>query len=335
MQEETLDILRKNLHDLPAKGEIIFQEGEHNFFSQALKEFAQAVSEAAGGKISLSMKKSGSSLPGLPALTIAGEHSRNIHYLALPEGYELHPFIQAIKFLAPGYAPLSDKVKEVIATITTPVEVRVFISHYCTNCPQVVETVIKLASVNPLVSAFIIDVHNFKELADKYHLKSVPATVINNELVLFGSITEEKLAELLAQKDTPLYGRELMRSLIESGLTLKAADLICHEKGREVILELFREGDFFTRLGILVTFEEALEKDPGAIRGMVPQLIELLSHQDHRIRGDIADLLGKIGDPNAIPHLQKLTSDPHPEVAEASAEALEVLLSHLDEPPKI
>jgi HEAT repeat protein len=68
---------------------------------------------------------------------------------------------------------------------------------------------------------------------------------------------------------------------------------------------------------------------------MVPQLIELLCHQDHRIRGDIADLLGKIGDPNAIPHLQKLTSDPHPEVAEASAEALEVLLSHLDEPPKI
>ena len=64
MQEETLDILRKNLHDLPAKGEIIFQEGEHNFFSQALKKFAHAVSEAAGGKISVSMKKSCSSLPG-------------------------------------------------------------------------------------------------------------------------------------------------------------------------------------------------------------------------------------------------------------------------------
>jgi thiol-disulfide isomerase/thioredoxin len=335
MQEETLDILRKNLHDLPAKGKIIFQEGEHNFFSQALKDFARAVSEAAGGKISVSMKKGGSSLPGLPVLTISGEHSRNIHYLALPEGYELYPFIQAIKFLAPGYTPLSDKAKEAIATITTPVEVRVFISPYCTNCPQVVETVIKLASVNPLVSAFIIDVHNFRELADEHHLKSVPATVINNELVLFGSITEEKLAELLAKKDTPLYGRELMRSLIESGITLKAADLICHEKGKEVILELFQEGDFFTRLGILVTFEEALEKDPGAIQGMVPQLIELLSHQDHRIRGDIADLLGKIGDPNAIPHLQKLTGDPHPEVAEASAEALEMILNHLDEPPKI
>ena len=320
MQEETLDILRKKLHDLPSKGEIILQEGEHNFFSQALKEFAQAVSEAAEGKISVRMKKSGSSLPGLPALTI-----RNIHYLALPEGYELNPFIQAIKFLAPGSAFLSDKVKEAIATITTSVEVRVFVSPYCTNCPQVVEAVIKLASANPLVSAFIIDVHNFKELADEYHIKSVPVTVVNKELILFGSITEEKLADILIQKDTPLYGRELMRSLIEGGLTSKAADLICHEKGRGAILELFREGDFYIRLGILVTFEEALEKNPGVIRGMVPQLIQLPSHQDHRIRGDIADLLGKIGDPNAIPHLQKLTSDLHPEVAEAAAEALDRL----------
>jgi len=323
------------LHDLPVKGEIIFQEGERNFFSKALEAFAQAVSEAAGGKISVTMEKGGASLPGLPALTISGGYSRNIHYLALPEGYELRPFIQAIKFLAPGSAPLSGRAKEAITTITTPVEVRVFVSPYCANCPQVVETVITLASVNPLISAFIIDVHNFKELADKYRLKSVPATVINNELVLFGAITEEKLAELLAQKDAPLYARELMRSLIESGLTLKAADLIRHENGREVILELFQEGDFFTRLGILVAFEEALEKDPVTIRGMVPQLIKLLSHKDHRIRGDIADLLGKIGDPNAIPYLQKLTSDPHPEVVEAAAEALEMFLYDLDELPKI
>jgi len=29
-----------------------------------------------------------------------------------------------------------------------------------------------------------IDVHNFKELADECHLKSVPATVINQELII-------------------------------------------------------------------------------------------------------------------------------------------------------
>jgi alkyl hydroperoxide reductase subunit AhpF len=325
MQKESLDILRKNLQGLPAKVEIIFQEGEHSFFSQALKEFAQAVSEAAEKKVIVTEKQGTFSLPGLPALTLCREHFCNIHYLALPEGYELNPFIQAIKILAQDYVRFSVKVKETITKVITPVDIRVFVSPYCTNCPRVVETVIKLAFANPLVSAFIIDVHNFKELADEYHLKSVPATVVNKEFVLFGSITEEKLAELLVQKDTPLYDRELMRSFIESGLTSKAADLICHKKGREVILELFREGDFFIRLGILVTFEEALEKDPESIRGMLPQLIELLSHQDHRIRGDIADLLGKIGDPNAIPHLQKLTSDPHPEVAEASTEALERL----------
>ena len=325
MQKEALDILRKNLQNLPAKVELIIQEGEHTFFSQALKEFAQVVSEAAEGKISVIVKKGGSSLPGLPALTISGEHSRNIHYLALPEGYELKPFIQAVQFLAQGSVTLSDRVKESITKVTTPVEVRVFVSPYCANCPKTVETVTKLVSVNPLISAFIIDVHNFRELAEEYNLKSVPAIIVNNELVLLGTITEEKLSELLVQKDTTHYGRELIRSLIESGLTLKAAGLVCQKKVREVILELFQEGDLFTRMGILVIFEEALEKDPESIRGMVPQLIELLSHKDHRIRGDMADLLGKIGDPKAIPYLQKLASDPHPEVAEVAADALEML----------
>jgi HEAT repeat protein len=51
----------------------------------------------------------------------------------------------------------------------------------------------------------------------------------------------------------------------------------------------------------------------------------MLSHYDARIRGDVADLLGKIGDPAAIPHLEPLISDPDPDVAEAAVDALEEL----------
>ena len=221
--------------------------------------------------------------------------------------------------------PLSDKAREIINQITTLVEIRVFVSPYCTNCPQVVETAVKFASANPQISVLIIDVHNFTALAEAHTLKSVPATIINNELVMLGEVSEEKLAGLLTKKDTALYSREQLRSLIESGLTVKAAEVMCQEGMGEAIVALFQEGDFFTRLGILVAFEEALEKHPACIRKMVPQLIALLSHDDHRIRGDIADLLGKIGDGRAIPHLKRLTHDPHPEVAEASAEALALL----------
>ena len=49
----------------------------------------------------------------------------------------------------------------------------------------------------------------------------------------------------------------------------------------------------------------------------------LMEHADHRIRGDTADLLGKIGSPEAIPALKKAAADKNPDVVEAVEEALE------------
>ena len=74
-----------------------------------------------------------------------------------------------------------------------------------------------------------------------------------------------------------------------------------------------------------MVLEEALGQDPEAIREMVPSIIELLFHEDSRIRGDMADFLGRVGDRRVVPHLERLTSDPDPDVVEAAADALEEL----------
>ena len=322
-----LDNLKKDLQNLPNQVNLIIREKEKDSFSRSLKNFAQAVEETSGGKITLNSSDDYSRVPGVPCLSLYKGAKGSVHYLAVPEGYELPPFIQALKFTARGEAPLSEKIKEKINQVTTPADLKVFVSPLCTNCPKVVEVVIKLAAVNSLLSVSIIDIAHFKKMAEQYSLKSVPATIIDDDLVIIGVLTVERLAELLAQRGTAAYERERVRSLLESGLSSKVADLIVIGKESETLVTLFKEGDFFTRMGVLVAFEEALEKNPEPVKKMVPQLIELLSHEDHRIRGDIADLLGKVGDPRSIPHLERLTSDPHPEVVEAAEEALETVRS--------
>jgi len=326
MQEEDLRNLRKTVNNLTATVELIIHEKENDPFSQKMQDFAQELSEISAGKIVLTTKKDDFELPGLPALTLSNDNRRNIHYLVVPEGHELGPFSRALTFLAQGgYAPLSDKTKRVLHKVIKPVEVMVLVSPYCTNCPHIVEAVINLASANPLISAFIADIQYFKELAEKHKIQSVPATIIDQHLVLLGQITQEKLAELLVQRGGLAYDRERIRSLIERGLIAEAADLICKGQGGEAALSLFEQGDLSMRMGVLVVFEEALENDALSVRGLVPQLIALLSHEDARIRGDIADLLGKIGDPRAIPQMERLTTDPDPDVADAATEALELL----------
>ena len=156
MKEGDLKKLRNTVNNLPATVELIMHEKEGNSFSQSMQDFARELSEISTGKIVLTTKKDDFELSGSPALTLSNENRHNIHYLIVPEGHELGPFSKALTFLAQGDLPLSDKAKDSLHKVITPVAVMVLVSPYCSNCPHVVEAVISLASANPLICARIL-----------------------------------------------------------------------------------------------------------------------------------------------------------------------------------
>jgi HEAT repeat protein len=153
----------------------------------------------------------------------------------------------------------------------------------------------------------------------------VPATILDQRLVLIGNTTAGRLQELVKLRGTPEYEREVVQSLIDTGRIAEAAGCLGQDAGREVILAFIQDPEFSRRLSGLVVVEKALEDNPGMVRALVPSLAEMLSHEDARIRGDIADLLGRTGDPQVIARLEPLVTDPNPDVAEAAADAIEEL----------
>jgi HEAT repeat protein len=101
--------------------------------------------------------------------------------------------------------------------------------------------------------------------------------------------------------------------------------LLCCENRPDAILPIYLSKEFSVRMGALVTMDEALEMDPRILDPLVDDLVLLLSQDEVALRGDTAELLGKIGNPSAIPALKKAAEDPDPDVREAVEEALEVL----------
>jgi HEAT repeat protein len=84
------------------------------------------------------------------------------------------------------------------------------------------------------------------------------------------------------------------------------------------------------RVNLFLVAEEALAADEECMDGLVPVLKAGLEREgplaeDPSRRGDTADLLGRIGHPDARPVLEALATDPNPEVAEAAQDALEEL----------
>ncbi len=325
MNESDLQLLTQELQSLRGHVELIVHAKKDDPFSQGIKQFAQAVSCLFSGKITVQELPDDWLLSGLPGLTIANDQHRSIRYACIPQQHEISPFAHAVAFVAQGNAPIPPQTRRLAQKITTPAEIMVLVSPFCTNCPLVVEAAIGLAATNQLISAHIIDVQHFSHLAEQYTIQSVPATIIDQHLVHIGEIPQERLAEILVNRGTAAYRRDFMRSLIDRGNIHEAAHLLCQERDVKDLLKLFEDGDLSMRMGVLVVFEEALEKDKQAIQEMVPNLIHMLTNEDARIRGDIADLLGKIGDPRALPHLERLTTDPDPDVVDAATEALEVM----------
>jgi predicted DsbA family dithiol-disulfide isomerase len=52
---------------------------------------------------------------------------------------------------------------------------------------------------NPLILADVIEANEFQELSERYQVRSVPKTVINDRVEFVGSLPEAKVLEALQQ----------------------------------------------------------------------------------------------------------------------------------------
>ena len=89
------------------------------------------------------------------------------------------------------------------------------------------------------------------------------------------------------------------------------------------LVQDLEKSTFQDRVGLLLALDEALEARADCLEPMVKGLLPCLDADDPALRGDMADLLGKIGHPDALPSLERLSQDTNPDVAEAAADAVE------------
>jgi hypothetical protein len=297
------------------------QESE---FGRRLESFIDEIARFSQGKIRIARAPEDPGLPACPCFRISsGEHAGMV-YAALPAGHQLPPFLKALEWLS-GEDPAASNSGTAAIPCPTPTEIQVLISENCPHCPKVVEAAAFLSCRHSGISCCVIDAGQFPEIAQKYGVKSTPATILDRRLVLTGGISAGRLLELIEIRGTPKFEMEVVLSLIGARRIQESAECLAHDAGRRVILDLVQAPDFSKRLSALVVIEKALEDNPDAVRTMAPSFEALLGNQDARIRGDIADLLGKIGSAHTIPQLEPLTSDPDPDVAEIAAEAIDEL----------
>jgi HEAT repeat protein len=86
--------------------------------------------------------------------------------------------------------------------------------------------------------------------------------------------------------------------------------------------DLLKAENIRVRLGATALVEELVSSHRSEFSAAVPGLVELLTHENPTIRGDVISVLSMIGDECAIDALRECLKDDHPGVREIAGDAL-------------
>jgi glutaredoxin-like protein len=129
-----------------------------------------------------------------PALLFAAPSAKGrLRYYGLPAGYEMSTLIAALLDLGSGEPMVPPEIAELLGEMKTPVHIQVFVTPSCPHCPAMARAAYQLAMSSPQISADVIEVQEFPDVAQRYQIRGVPMTVVNDGEPLMGNVGGARL----------------------------------------------------------------------------------------------------------------------------------------------
>ena len=117
----------------------------------------------------------------------SNKNYRGIKFNGIPAGHEINSFIPALLEVSGNESELPKELEERIMKIDKPINIKVFITLSCPHCPGAVQKAHKMALMNPMIQAEMIEAETFGELSMKHNVSGVPKIVINDQYDLLGN----------------------------------------------------------------------------------------------------------------------------------------------------
>ncbi|MCO1334403.1 alkyl hydroperoxide reductase subunit F [Microbulbifer sp. OS29] len=166
--------------------------------SEKSKELETLVDEISGLSNKISAQQSqGKRTPSM-ALAPAGEEPR-VSFAGIPLGHEFTSLVLALLQAGGHPSKAAPELLEQIRNLKGEFHFETYISLSCQNCPDVVQALNLMATLNPNITHEMIDGGLFQEEVEKRNVMAVPAIYLNGEHFSQGRMT---LEEIVGKLDT-------------------------------------------------------------------------------------------------------------------------------------
>ena len=202
------------------------------------------------------------------------------------------------------------------------IDALLFTTPACPHCPGV-KTALQGLQQEGLIQALeVVDLSIAPERGAEYGVRSVPWLKLG-EFVLHGVQTPAELRHWAEQAAYPDGISGYLKEQLANG-ELDAVEALLQRQPQHLasLLGLLKKEERPIQVALGVS--AILESLPGqTLAGLEPELLALADETDHRLRADAAHFLGLLDSATAKHKLMALRDDPHPEVREIAADALE------------
>lgn len=165
--------------------------------AEELLDLAREISEL-NSKIDLIVDEAPQGRAPQMAIAPKGEAPR-VRFAGIPMGHEFTSLVLAL-LQAGGHPSKAEKaLLDQAKGLTQSLNFEIYISLTCQNCPEVVQAMNLMATLNPNITTTMIDGALFQDEVEKREIMAVPSVYLNGELFGQGRMS---LAEILNKVDT-------------------------------------------------------------------------------------------------------------------------------------
>lgn len=147
-----------------------------------------------------------------PGIVIAARDDQEvknlgIQFSGIPSGHEFSTLINDILMVSRRDSGLDAQTRDFLKGLDQPLHLQVFVTPTCPYCPRAVLLAHQMAMENPaMIRAEGVEATEFPELANRFHVRGVPQTVINaGSGMVVGAVPE---LNLLAEIQRALQTQE-------------------------------------------------------------------------------------------------------------------------------
>ncbi len=136
-----------------------------------------------------------------PALVVLDKDGsdRGVIFYGMPGGNTLKSFISLILLASTGETGMADEVKERISKME-PNSLQVFLTPATPRCNNTMDITNRIAYINKAITSSTIDLTEFPEIAQQFHVLGLPMTLGNDDLRFTGVYDLGEVLQILEEK---------------------------------------------------------------------------------------------------------------------------------------